>query len=100
MKTTITKLQPILWSKDIKSLDLKKDRVYIVHQILSYGNLSHIRWLFNIYPKKEVRRVFINYPKKVYQPAVFYFVKNFILGLKNKKLDEKKYVKASLRDFR
>ena len=92
------KLQPILWSKDIERLSLEKDKVYIIHQILSCGNLSHIKWLFKIYPKNTVRQVFINYPKKIYEPSVFYFVKNFILGLKKQKLDEKKYFKSPLRD--
>ena len=99
MEKLSQKLQPLFWSKDIKQLDLKKDEVYIIHQILSYGRFSHLRWLFRTYPKGTIREVFINHPKKIYQQAVFYFVKNFILGLKNKKLDEKKYLKTALRDI-
>lgn len=100
MPKIFPKLQPILWSKDIKKLDLEKDRIYIIHQILSFGNLGHIRWLFKVYPKRVVKNVFIKFPKKIYQPSVFYFVKNFILGLKNKKLYGKKYIKTPLRDIR
>jgi len=90
-------LQGILWSKNIKNLDLKRDRVYIVHQFLSYGNLEQIKWLFKAYKPRKIKEIFIKSPKKIYSPAVFYFIKNFILGLKRKKLPEEKYVKNSLR---
>ncbi|MFH1462641.1 MAG: hypothetical protein ABIG08_03045 [bacterium] len=90
-------LQGILWSQNIKKLDLENDNVYIIHQVLSYGNLGQIRWLFKVYPFKEIKEVFVKYPKKIYTAPVFYFVKNFILNLKNKKLSVQKYVKTSLR---
>ncbi len=99
MNKIFAKFKPILWSKDIKKIDLKKDKVYIIHQILSYGTLNHIRDIFEIYSKEEVKKVFEKFPKKIYEPAVFYFVKNFILGLKNRKINEKKYFKISLRDI-
>lgn len=89
--------QGIFWSKDIRKLDLRKDRVYIIHQVLSFGNLSQIRWLFEVYNLREIREVFLKHPKKLYTPPIFYFVKNFILGLKKKKLAKEKYVKTSLR---
>ncbi len=62
-------------------MDPEQDRVYIIHQILSYGSLKEVRQLFRIYTLKETRETFINYPKKVYRPAVFYFIKHFVLGL-------------------
>jgi hypothetical protein len=86
MAKILSKLQPILWSKDIKELDLTKDRIYITHQVLSCGTLSHIRWLFRVYSKKTIRMIFLNHHKKIYQPPVFYFIKNFILDLKKEKL--------------
>ena len=86
--------QPILWSINVKDLNLKRDKIYIIHQILSYGTLDQIRWLFKVYKREEVREVFLKFPKRLYQPAVLYFVKNFILGLKSKKIKEDKYVKA------
>jgi hypothetical protein len=95
-----SKLQPILWSKNVKKLDLEKDKIYIIHQILSYGNLNQIKWLFRVYSKKEIRKIFVTFPKKIYHPAIFYFVKNFVLNLKNEKLDEKKYLKTSLRNIK
>ncbi len=97
---TFSSLQGILWSKNIKKLTLEKDKVYIVHQILSYGNLRQIKWLFKIYGLKEIKEVFLKYPKRIYSAPVFYFIKNFILGLKNKKLSPENYVKTPLRAFK
>ena len=95
-KTEINDLfQGIFWSKDIKNLDLEKDKIYIIHQVLSYGNLNQIKWLFKNYSLKEIQEAFIKYPKKTYTSSVFYFIKNFILGLQKKRLSEEKYVKTS-----
>ncbi len=84
--------QPILWSVNVKNLDLKKDKNYIIHQVLMYGDLEEIAWLFKVYSKKEVKKVFEEAPMKIYSPQAFHFIKNIILGLKKKTLSPKKYV--------
>jgi len=88
------KFQPLLWSKNVEKLDREQDKIYIIHQILSYGDLKDLKWLFRIYDRKEIEEVFIRFPKKIYQSAVFYFIKNFVLGIKNKILREDNYVKS------
>jgi len=93
-------LQGILWSKNIKNLNLEKDKVYIIHQILSFGNLKQIKWLFKVYKLKEIQEVFLRHPKRIYTAAVFYFVKNFILDLKKKKLSPQNYVKTPFQAFK
>ncbi len=87
--------QGILWSKDIKSIDFKKDKIYIIHQILNYGQIDQIKHLFKIYELQEIKDVFINHPKRIYSPAVFNFVKDFVLDLKEENLPKNKYVKTS-----
>lgn len=87
-------LQGILWSKDLKNLDIEADKTYIIHQILSHGNLQNIRWLFKKYSWQEIIKVFINSPQKIYQPSVYNFIKIFILGLRNAPLHKEKYVKT------
>lgn len=86
------KLQPILWSTDVKLLNVQRDKGYIIHQVLIYGIFEELQWLFSTYSKKEIIDVFINKPQKIYPRIVFYFIKNFILQLKDKKLSEGKYV--------
>lgn len=84
--------QGILWSVDVKNLDLKKDKVYIIHQILMYGNLKQIHWLFKVYSEEEIRKVFEFSPMKIYNFPTFNFIKNIVLGLKEKPLPSQKYV--------
>ena len=86
------KLQPILWSTDVNLLDKERDKGYIIHQVLIYGTFEELQWLFLTYSKKEIIDVFINNPQKIYPRIIFYFIKNFILQLKDKKLPEEKYV--------
>ncbi len=87
-----SRLQPILWSVDVNHLDIEKHKGYIIHQVLRFGSMDDLRWLFNTYGKKEIRDVFITRPTKNYFNKDFYFVKNYILGLKNINLDEDDYV--------
>ena len=84
--------QGILWSVNVKNLDLGKDRVYIIHQILSYGTLEQIRWLFGVYSRREIKRVFETSPMKVYNFPTFNFIKNIVLGLKEEPFFSKNYV--------
>lgn len=84
--------QGILWSVNVKNLDLKRDKIYIIHQVLMYGNLKQIRWLFKVYSKEEIRKVFEEAPMKIYDFQSFNFIKNIILDLKKKHLPFKKYV--------
>lgn len=94
MKTTAIpkKLQPILWSTNVNLLDIEKHKGYIINQVLIYGTLDEIKWLFDTYSKKEVARVFLTKPSKQYPKEVYYFIKNFILSLRDKILDEQDYV--------
>ena len=90
------KLQPVLWSVDVNSLDSIKDSYYIIHQIFAYGSFKEIRWLFKNYSKEEIINVF-KQSFKDYRKQRFYFVKNILLGLKNWQYDERYYVKNTPR---
>lgn len=87
------KLKAILWSKDINTLDPKTDKIYIIHQVLSYGDIDDIKLLLKIYTLKEIKNIFLNSPKKIYTKPIFLFVKNYLLKI-NKELEEKYYVKS------
>ena len=93
-------LQGILWSVDIKQLDLQKDQTYIINQILSLGTLKELRWLFHNYPTKTIRNTFLNHPIKDYADSRYHFVKSYLLGLKNQSLNHLRYVKNTPRDLR
>ncbi len=82
----------IFWSADIEKLDWEKDKAYIIHQVLMYGNLEDIKQLFQIYSPEEIQTTFRKEPLKIYTPQAFNFVKNFIVGLRKENLPEEKYV--------
>lgn len=86
--------QGILWSAPIKRLNVDRDRNYIIHQVLMYGNLKQVDWLMKTYGADLVRRVFLYNPQAIYSPPVLHFVKNFVLNLKKQRLEKQRYVKA------
>jgi len=87
-------LQGILWSRRLESLDLQRDKGYIIHQVLAYGSLEQVKWLFKVYSQKEASRVFLQRPKKLYTSQAFNFVKNYLLPLEKKVVKPELYVKA------
>lgn len=93
------RLQGILWSRDVSSLDKNKDKNYIVHQILMYGSLEDFNWLKKTYSEDEIREVFIKSPRKVYTGSSYNFIKNYLLGIKEK-LPESRYVKTTPRNIK
>lgn len=85
-------LQSVFWSSDIDELDLSKDKSYIIHQILIYGTLTDIKWLFKQFSRQDILDTFIRKPRKIYPPEVYHFTKNYLLGLKDIHLAEDQYV--------
>lgn len=94
------RLQSVLWSTDVKLLDIEKDKGYIIHQVLIYGTFREIKWLFQTYSKKEIIDVFVKSPSKNYPKEVYYFIKNYLLNLKNISLSEDNYVTSILGPIR
>ncbi len=87
-------LKGVLWSKDIRNIDLAKDKVYLINQVLMYGNLDHLRWLFRIYSKVEVTKIFLESPLPIYTKPAFKFINDFILGIRSGLPDPRRYVKS------
>jgi len=59
--------------------------------VLIYGDFKELKWLFNNYSKAQIIEIFLQ-PYKNYPKYIFYFVKNYILGLNNVNLKEDDYV--------
>ncbi len=97
IKVVITKipknLQAVLWSEDVKTLDFQKDKSYIINQVLRYGSLGEIKWLFKTYPKREIKSVFTKHPIPIFTPQSFNFVSKFLLGF-NQTPNENKYLRS------
>jgi len=85
-----SKWQWLLWSYDIKSLDLKRDKEYIITQVLNYGSWDDLKLLFKIYSEKELKEIL----KKPSRGLWFEKVLNFWLTIFNIKLAKNLYQKA------
>ena len=88
-----TRLKGVFWSRNLKDLDVNKDKDYIIHQLLMYGSLEDIKWLSSIYSDENIKKIFVNNPKKIYTQASFNFIKNYLLRISDR-LNEFDYVKS------
>jgi len=84
------KMKWLFWSYDINSLDLNKDKNYIITQTLNYGTWEDIQWLFRIYSEKEIVKIIKNPPRSQW----FEKVLNFWLTIFDIKLKKNIYQKA------
>ena len=66
-------VQAVAWSKN--NPNTEKDRAYIINQILAYGTIEELRWLYKTYSKKTLKDVFLNQPIKQYTPASINFAR-------------------------
>ena len=83
-------LQPTLWSFKVKDLDLKRDKRYIITQILNYGNKRDVSWLLSHYSDKDIKKVLRKPGRGSWLPQVL----NFWTTIYNIKLDKKTFEEA------
>lgn len=88
-------LQPYLWSVKVEELDPQKDKVYIINQILAFGDIEALGWLLKNYSIQEIRNVFYRHSMRIYRDSGFNFVKNVLLDIK-RPISPKKYVATSI----
>lgn len=67
------KMQWLFWSCRIEDLDLKKDKNYIIFQVLNYGTWEDVKWLFKVYSEKEIKKVIKNPGKGLWFKDVLNF---------------------------
>ena len=85
-------LQGILWSSPVSKLDPRKNKEYIIHQVLMFGKLEDIQWLFNTYSRDQIEKVFLTKPHKVYTKPALNFINKIVLKLNENDLPIEKYV--------
>lgn len=67
-----------LWSYDLTQIDPEKHKKLIISQVLNFGSLDAISWLFGNYSSDDIKEVTINIPlgswdKKSLNLWVLYF---------------------------
>ena len=82
-------IQPFLWSYDIKSIDINKNKDRIIINILNLGTQKAIDWLFKTYPKRYIKEVFKKSPAGEWSKKSL----NFWSLMLNVKPDHKKRTK-------
>lgn len=51
-----------LWSYDLSQIDPQKHKKLIISQVLNFGSLGAISWLFSNYSAEEIKETAINLP--------------------------------------
>jgi len=94
IKTKIPqKMKWLFWSYDIKSLNLKRDKDYIITQVLNYGTWEDLKLLYRLYPEKEIKKIIKNPRRGVW----FKKVLNFWTTIFNIKIKKEVFEKAIFR---
>lgn len=86
------KMQWLFWSCEVGDLNLKKDKYYIISQVLNYGTWEDVKWLFKVYSEKEIKDVIKNPGRGIW----FKDVLNFWDLMLNLKLRKKIFERAIL----
>ena len=63
-------LKSILWSYNLKNIDINEDVEVIVRAVVNYGDLSHWRWLVKVYGKSVICKVLSQTPQSALRPRV------------------------------
>ena len=74
-------LQPALWSYPIETLDSKRDKTYIITQLLNHGNWKTVKWLKKNYGDAVVKAVLKNPARGLWHEKVLNFWEK-IYGIK------------------
>ena len=82
-----------LWSYDVSSLDLRRDRWTVIPQVLNYGTWRDVRWLCRTYSAKVLRAVLREPTRGIWFPEVL----NFWCGLLDVRLSSRAQRRAIMR---
>ncbi len=55
-----------LWSYDITSLNLERDKALIIYNVLNYGTSDATSWLNNTYDEKDIRAIIKDIPRSAW----------------------------------
>lgn len=50
-------LQSALWSVDVRHVDPKKHKRYVIEQVLNHGTWQQLQWLLKTYATREIKHI-------------------------------------------
>ena len=51
--------QALFWDTNPKNIDTKKNAQYIIERIADFGNDKEVKWAFNFYNKKLLKKIIV-----------------------------------------
>lgn len=85
-------LQSALWSCKVRQLNYRRDKIYIITQILNYGTWPQLKWLLKTYSIRDIKYVLRHPDRGTWYDEVL----NYWLSLFNMKIPRSTY-EAALR---
>jgi len=52
--------QTLFWDTNPNKIDTQKNAQYIIERILDFGNDKEVKWLWNFYDKKLIKKIVSN----------------------------------------
>lgn len=71
-------LNKLFWFTNPQTLDVKHDQALIIHHTLAYGSLDDIAYLLEVYPKKVIKKTFLQGRRGEYSPAAVAFARELL----------------------
>jgi hypothetical protein len=62
-----------LWSYDLRSINLKRDRDLVITQVLNFGMWKTVQWLRRTYSRREIASVLRHPQRGTWLPEVLNF---------------------------
>jgi len=47
----------LFWDVDPDTIDLDKHARYVIERVLDFGNDEEVRWMWNLYSRRQIREV-------------------------------------------
>jgi hypothetical protein len=57
MECVFEQFKSLFWDSSVDKIDIKTHKKYIIERILEYGDTGPVKWMFETYPLKEVKKV-------------------------------------------
>ena len=70
-------LKPFFQEFDLSRLDLREDARVIMQRTLEYGDLAELRWLFETYPRREIKEFVRSRGEHWLSKRAFYFWRRY-----------------------
>lgn len=76
MMSPLTK-KSLFWDTDINTIDMSKNKRYIIERILKFGDLTDYHWMQNTYSMKDIKNVILEERSDLDPRSINFWCHNF-----------------------